>query len=228
MADNRISEDHESYGMIGISRVTGTPRRLFGSSISHSNTIILTIKTGEKDRHLNRNWFFGNKQIVSIEMSAIQFSEMITSLNMGDGVPCTLRDIGDGRIEDPPATDDAILTRSEFKEKLLSIADTYAGSINDAKKILLKKGSIKVKDREKAWDIISAIYQSIRSTLPFINESFNKSVERTVLEAKGEIESFVENKIRSTGIQSLRDEVPMIESEEVAHDRPIRIPSAEE
>ena len=84
-------DKHESYGMLQFSRVSGGAKALFGSSIQHKDTIVMRLKEGEVSRELNSDYFFGENEIVECEMSYSQFAEAITSMNMGTGVPVTIR-----------------------------------------------------------------------------------------------------------------------------------------
>ena len=93
-------ERHPSYGMLQFNRTSGGKTALFGSSIQHSDTIMMRLRQGEVSRDINNDWFFGADVIVEVEMSYSQFAECITSMNMGSGVPVTIRYIkGQGRIE---------------------------------------------------------------------------------------------------------------------------------
>jgi len=53
------------YGMIGASRISGTNRNLYGSSINHSNTISLRIKKGEKEKRLKQKFGIFGKRIIN-------------------------------------------------------------------------------------------------------------------------------------------------------------------
>jgi len=85
------SYTHESYGMLGFYRVQGTDRPLFGSSLKHNNTIRLTLKTGVHSRNLNRDWYYGGRTLFEVEMSASQFADLVSNMNVGDGVPVTIK-----------------------------------------------------------------------------------------------------------------------------------------
>jgi len=93
---------HPSYGTLAFSRRTGgrgTP--LFGSSIEHRDTIAMTLYHADITRGLHYDSIYGDKKIVEVEMSYSQFAEAITSMNMGSGVPVTVRwTERDGRIPD--------------------------------------------------------------------------------------------------------------------------------
>lgn len=85
-------ESHESFGMMGFSRVQcgGDGAALHGSDLKHNTLIRMTLSHGSKKRGLSNDWYHAEGRIAEVEMSQNQFSEMITSMNMGDGIPVTL------------------------------------------------------------------------------------------------------------------------------------------
>jgi len=99
--DDKVTIEHESFAMLGITRSSCSfSQNLFGSSIQHSHTIRLKIAPAKIDRMLNRDWFHANtKPYIEVEMSYSQFAEAITSMNVGDGVPVTLRRLDGKTIE---------------------------------------------------------------------------------------------------------------------------------
>ena len=111
---------HPSYGTLAFSRRTGGATPLFGSSIEHRDTIAMTLYHANVTRGLHEDHVYGNKAIAEVEMSYSQFAEAITSMNMGSGVPVTIRwTEKDGKI--PPC--DFVSKREqfadEFKEKIV-------------------------------------------------------------------------------------------------------------
>jgi len=199
---------HPSYGMVGLSRITCSQSvNLFGSSIEHSNTVRLRIKTGEVARDLNRDWYRGQKELIEIELSPTQYSEMITSFNMGDGVPCTIRHINRKRVEDPPEVKQRQIFEEEFRKDVYKIKDMCENGVEEIQNILLRKGGITVAERREIANKISMLMRDINSNLPFVQRSFNESIDKTVLEAKGEVEAFVINKVISLGIEGLEKEM---------------------
>ena len=53
--------------------------------------------------------------------------------------------------------------------------------------------------------------QEVESHVPFIQNSFNEQMDKTVLEAKGEVEGFVMHKVISAGLEGLQKELKMLE-----------------
>jgi len=102
----RTQEKHESYGLVGFSRTThgggGDGANLFGCSIKHNHTIVLKIKRATKERSLHDDRYYGGETLIEVEMSPNQFAEAITSMNIGDGMPCTIRYVGRQRMAECP------------------------------------------------------------------------------------------------------------------------------
>ena len=205
-------EKHESYGLIGISRVSGGPGNLFGSSIKHHNFITLRIKRAESNRDLHRNWYNGYENLIEVDMSNTQFAEMITTMNMGDGVPCTITHVGYNTMAPPPDIQQREIFEEEFKEDMQKVGNKISSAIKKAEALLDVKGNVKKANRNEIIALLNSISQDINSNMPFVQTQFNKAMDKTVLEAKGEVEAFVTNKVVSLGIEALRDQLPQIES----------------
>ena len=89
--DGDIVTTHPSFGIAKFSRHSCShPQSLFGSSIGHENTITLTISRADHIRSdSSYDRYYEKGQIIEVEMSAAQFAEMITTMNMV--VVCQLR-----------------------------------------------------------------------------------------------------------------------------------------
>jgi len=205
-------EQHESYAMLNISRVqNGSGKNLFGSSIIHNNTITLKIKPAEVKRDLHRDWYHSVKTpYIEVEMSYSQFAEAITSLNCYEGVPVTLKYLNGKQIEQCPEVnkrqefDQEIQDEMEFlNEKLLSLT-------NRATEILSSSTPIRKSEKEEILNSIKMLHQEIEKNIPFIQTQFNEQMDKTVLEAKGEVEGFITNKIVSAGLQGLQKEMKLL------------------
>ena len=60
------SEKNPAYGMLAFHRVTGGDPNLFGSSVSHNQKIMLTLKEGSVSRELNTDWYSGGKTLFEV------------------------------------------------------------------------------------------------------------------------------------------------------------------
>ena len=187
---------------------------LFGSSIKHKDTIMLRIYQGEVDRHLNRDWYSTDKQYIEVEMSYSQFAESITSLNQGEGTPVTLRRLDGKRMEDCPHVDKRIQFENEFSEHMKVINNKLVQLTKDAEEILNEKKPPTKKDKEMILEQIKNMQMEISSNIPFIYSSFNEQMDKTVQEAKGEIEGFMAHKIISAGLEALGGKHDLLQIEE--------------
>jgi flagellar biosynthesis/type III secretory pathway protein FliH len=211
---NAKPETHESYGVLSISRVTGTPRPLFGSTIRHGDTITLKISEGKVYRDFQKNRYDDGKQFIEVEMSAAQFAEAITTLNVGCGVPVTLRHVNGKQIADPPSIDFKEQAKNELKEEMGELAERIEELAKDAKEILERKGStIKAGEKEKLLKDLLFLTQEVRSNIPFAHQCFQEAVEETIVQAKAEVDSCLTSMRERLGQAALDNkiEVPLLE-----------------
>lgn len=205
--EEREVEQHESYGMIGFSRVSSSHgANFFGSSIRSSHFIELTIRRAERHRHLNQYWYHGRNELINIRLSPNQFADLLTSLNIGFGVPCTIQHVNQERMPDCPAIDQRTKYEDEFEadvKKTVADAETLVKNIKTA----FDKPSLGKKERAEIAKQLDLLVGHIRGGMPFIQSQFNEAMDKTVTEAKGEVEAFVNHKIHSLGINALNTEI---------------------
>lgn len=203
-------EEHPSFGMIGFSRVTNTSRRnlLFGSPLDrHHETIVMRVKTAERDHHLSRDWFCGLEQLIEVEMSPMQFAQLLTTMNFGDGVPCTIRYTADkGRID--PVPGEYIPEQVMILEDVKQGTDDLVGSMSDRRKKLkelLSKKSISRSDREEIENLSESLFRWFEDHLPFAFKSFEESAEKVVTAAKAQVDEFMFAILIKTGMERLKE-----------------------
>ena len=221
---NQEDEKHESYGVVGFSRVQVTPpTNLFGSSIKHGNVISLRIGTAKRRRDFQRDWITKDESLIEVTMSATQFADAITSLNVGDGVPCTI-DFVKGDVWDkekrryrtnPPETDFKKRSQGELKKEMSELTERLEKLSNDAKIILESKGTIKAEDKKTLLHGIAMLIQEVNSNIPFVHKCFQGAVEKTVTEAKGEIDATyqaIRERLGDKAIQEHKLETPILDA----------------
>lgn len=191
-------DKHPSYGMLQFNRASGAATNLFGSSIRHRDTIRMYLREGSVERTLNSDFYMGNEIIAEIEMSYSQFAEAITSMNMGTGVPVTIRWLrGIGKIENCPFTDKKEQFEKEFKSNLDNATKGIDQLINDINAVFNEKKTLTKTDKQTIMSKLIEIQRNINSNNDYTYRQFNEQMDKTVLEAKGEIEAFMQNKLNS-------------------------------
>lgn len=212
MSTKEETFQHPSYAMIGFSRVSGDPGPLFGSQVtSHHTFMRLRIHHAERRHHLNSDWFSavhadggGQSLIVEVDLSAVQFAELLTCPNVGDGVPCTLRYLeGAPPIEAAPEVVSPMEeVRDDFRRSAEHLASLVRVHHEEMKKLLPK---LTKKEREEAERRMSMIEQEIRSNMPFVEQCFREVTEKSIAAAKAEVDAFVTHAVMAAGTQALRD-----------------------
>lgn len=207
--DTETIEKHPAYGMVRVSRVSGASERpLYGSSISHHYTIRLTVTEGERKRNLSEHWYYDGPMIVEVEMSNTQFADLLTNMNNGCGVPCTLlwREKGGAVPEMEKHESDRKHVQEEFDEHVKRGMRALNELIKKAQEIAANPKPTKA-DREAYVNLASTIQREIVSNIPFIASQFNESCDKLVKEAKGEYEAAVLSSICSLGLEAFKDKL---------------------
>lgn len=85
-------EGHPAWGLIGASRVSSSPPGavLFDSDMQHQHYVVVRVSAAKRKRTLNRDWLRGGKEYIEVAMSEAQWASFVSSMNAGDGVPCTV------------------------------------------------------------------------------------------------------------------------------------------
>jgi hypothetical protein len=198
--------EHPSYGMISLSRsMNSNAGRLFGSSLkSHYATIRLAIAPGQWEHSLHEDRYFaGTSELIEIELSAAQFAEAITSLNVGGGVPCTIRHINFKRIDDPPDIETEVeRVKSKFEDDLKDMVIVLKEQRADIEKVT---ANLPEKARQKLRIALDVMIQQLTSNIPFVMEQFNEASERVVTAAKHEIEAFTMHALHAVGLEAIAE-----------------------
>jgi hypothetical protein len=212
--DFEPDEKHESFGMVGFHRQSGGNRRLFGSHLTnHHETIVLEIKRGVRQHGLSHDWTHGRKQLIEIVMSPAQFAQLLTTMNMGDGVPCTIRRLLGEQMEPVPVTHEPeqVKILKGVRRDLAGMVASLAGRRAELAAILAKKTIVK-KDREKIADLTHDIFQWFESNGAFAFRSFEESAEKVVTAAKAQVEDFVLSTLIKAGMEHLSEKFGLPEA----------------
>ena len=207
-----IDYKHPAMVTVQLSRQTITPGvTLFGSSVKNSSMVSLKVLHAEMNRSLSRDWVHGDiRPIIEVLLSPMQFAELITSMNIGSGVPGTLH-YHNGELYDYPE----LPTKSEqFREEIQEAVSNTLRSLKEAQakinKILEDDKPVGKKGKVELKELLGNLNRLANSTLPFIGEQFAKQINKTVAEAKAEVDAFVSHVALETGINTIRENAPQM------------------
>lgn len=205
--DKERVERHPSYGLVSFSRRQGNPGTLFGSALNnHHSYITLSIRKGEKvidDTGSER--FYGQLRdgLMEVDLSPSQFAELLTTMNVGMGVPCTIRYLNGEEVQKPPPLQMEI---QNIREALATEFQKAAARFKDGRKVieglLEKKTPLTREDKVKIREVIAISDRLLLDTSPYLMTLFQEATEKVVTHAKAEIDSVLTHNIFSEGLKS--------------------------
>lgn len=193
---------HPAFAQIRASRVSGHTS-LYGSDFVHQHFVEITICRSQEIRNLSREWYFGRGQMVSVSLSEAQWAAFVSSMNVGDGVPCTLT-WNQGPIPGlPPPKPTTHKFKQDIQEdlqealsRLEAVAAQLDGPLSKTKAAELKRS-------------LDHARKALVGSVTFVAESFDEHVEATVEKAKIEVNAYVQAKTQQAGLRALGLDPPL-------------------
>ncbi len=189
---------HPCFGMIGASRRSGHAV-LFGSDFIHNNSVAIRIYTADLDRDLSHDWPHARQELIEVVLSEAQWATFVSSMNVGDGVQCTLR-TKDGvnypELPEPIQRDKQFMDEAKASiQRSLTELDKLYGMVRELK--------TSEKSKKEILDQIRMARMQVSENAPFVVESFDKHMEKIVEKAKIEVNAYATKQLIETGIAAL-------------------------
>lgn len=212
MAGERYT--HPAYGQISLAKVGAGQggAELFGSDLNHRSVITITLSTAHLDRHLNRDWIHADRQLMSFKMSESQWASFISSQG-GEGVPVTFeyRAPDDSTLQRMPGIESPETMTEQFDREIRERCEDYIGTATE-----LMDGIQKAMDSGKAskatlkdlLDLARNLSVGMPNTMAFVQKQMAGSMEKMVSSGKLELEAYVNDMAKRTGIEALRENAP--------------------
>jgi len=209
--------EHQSFGQINFSRVNGHAN-FYGSELRQDNYIELTVKHSEVERELTQDRYYAKhtSPVLRVRMSTAQFSELITTMNQGDGPCCTIEVIDGKRLAELPEQE----SRKEFVHRAFEERmKVFAMSIKEyqirAKKLIAKK-TLSKDDMKDLTYHIDWLSTEVSSNIPFFGKCFQETMDDVVHEAKLEVENAIQHKISVLGLEELHKQNNALKENNIA------------
>ena len=183
--DNETRVQHESFGFIKASRVSGQAQ-LFDSAVDHQHYVTIEIGQAEQVRRYNESYVHGGTRggFISVAMSESQFAQFITSMNVGSGAPCTIQYVAGKRREPPPPDTNTRETfENEVKEQAVKIGADLVKAIAELRG-LVDNGKAGKKDLQAALAKFEFALRGLDSNMPFMMRRFAEGIEKLTDRAK--------------------------------------------
>jgi hypothetical protein len=200
---------HPSFGVINISRgVCSNKMNLFGSSIQQRTFMRIDISKAVLVRNIGRDYIMSDHgvPIISVYLSPSQFADAITSLNQGEGTPCTINFVDGHEVKEAILENKRVQFDNEFEDKMREVTSA-TNEFYTKIEAILSKPSIGKHDRELILKQLDQLKMQIESNVPFIKRQFTEQMDETVVEAKNEILNFLEDRIKTLGLEAHKREI---------------------
>jgi len=218
--DDKIpDEEHPAYGMLAINRVTlggyKVKHRFFCSDLDdHYSCIRIRIGHGARVRGTGHDYFRATDRLIEVDLTSSQFADMLTCMNVGDGVPCTIRHLnGVSQPELPITETSSDRSRSDLEKTAKRI-------VKDANHLVAKmraafdEGSVTKKVRAELLREFEMVVQGIEANIPFALVTFQEAINTTVSQAKAEISSFAAVTVQRAALgQPIEERTLLLEGE---------------
>jgi hypothetical protein len=211
--DGKITYSDPTMVQVGFDRQTYSGSvSLFGSSVKNSNVISLQIHRTDLNRNLSQDWYHAeSKPIIEVLMTPLQFSELLTTMNIGFGVPGTLVQHEDERFDLPEYPSRAEQFKDEVADDLKTVIDKMDKAGKVLEDMLDDPKPMGKREKKELRDLVESYRKLIENHLPFVMNQFSKQMAKTVTEARADVDAFVQDTIVKTGIAELKKQAPQIE-----------------
>lgn len=187
-------EVHPSWGMIGASRVTTGPTgvALFDSDIRHAHTISVRISTASRSRDLHHDHLMSDREFVEVEMSEAQWASFVSSINVGNGVPCTIR-----RRED-----EHMVPGAPFAPRLQESMDEVRDAASEST-LKVQAAFAAYAEHKTAANLRTLEYaiKNMPANITFAAKSLSEHAENVVQRGRADIEAMVVSKAQQLGLE---------------------------
>lgn len=208
--NDRVIQEHPSYGRITLTHPSGGNTEMFGSDIVHNDRIALRIDFAYEETAYGIPHYRSQPQsrggrVVELELTAYQWAGLVAS-HSGNGVPCTLRYVthqGAGSlplIEGQNSNEE--MANKEIEATLKSLMKFHQEGV-DALRALVAKGKANKGELQDALSKVSIIHGKLPEVTAFALETFKENSETIVAKAQAEVEATIQGIVVRTGMKTL-------------------------
>ena len=182
---------HPAFGLLKVNRVSGESGALFGSDFHHQNFIRLTLTRARLSRSLSKDWVYSvGLPLAEVDMSQTQWARLVSSLNFGEGTPVTIRHTEvDGPVPYITPRAEIGLYEDEGNDAIRAVVDRIDRTIERVESEL---STLSNKRRVAVLEELHRARREVTEHLPFVKESFARTLEKNVEMAKIEIAAYAE------------------------------------
>ncbi|RLL18242.1 hypothetical protein D9K77_10125 [Klebsiella pneumoniae] len=200
---------HPAFGLVRVGRVSSSGTNLFDSDIDHSELIELTFHRAaiERDGYSYRITKSEDRSaLMVVQLSAAQWAAMVSSFGVGEGVPCTLSSIRDGRLVHLPEIEKAETMHERFSKDIAARVRKDVADIEnlvDQLGALIATGKAGKRDLRAIYESLSRAVINLPGNMAFGAELTQEAVDNIVSAGKAEVEAYVAGAAMRLGLEQM-------------------------
>lgn len=208
---NEVIESHPSYGLVRVGRVHSVGTHLFDSDLEHREFVELTfssacVRNDGYGRNVNRTP--REKPLLTVRLSGAQWAGVVSSVGIGDGVPCTLSRIRSGDAVTLPEIEPGQTMHEKFSEDIEKRLKDKIGDIEgEVSKlgVLLDSGKLGKRELREIYASLQTQVANLPGAMAFGVEITQEAVDKVVAAGKSEVEAYVSGAAMRLGLEQMRE-----------------------
>lgn len=202
-------KQHPAFGLLSINKCFGAGgNQLFGSDIENPSYVEIEIRPAEVEvdeiTGEERICASSRMPFIRVNMSNLQFADAIFNHNINDGVPCTIIYKDNQLVEKLPKRIESKGERLQtfFKQRMRKMAEQY---IQDSERVkeLMDKKYLTQDEKKEISNIFEGLQRNLKNNIPYWIDLFQEATEKTILQAKTELDGILTNVIHKKGLEAL-------------------------
>ena len=198
-------ETHPAYAQIQVNRVGGTHAALYQSDFTHQYYLTLSIRSSELYIDGSRETPMPKEEYIEVALSESQWATLVSSMNMGGGVPCTLMRHNGKFVPMLPGPPDR---RTQFAELLHQRMKLARDAIYDLR-TKIENAALSGKAKKDYLSDLVTIERNVDDNVAYVADRFSEHMEVTIEHGKGEVMAFMHATATAAGLKALAHEQPV-------------------
>lgn len=207
-----VADDQPSTVAVKLNRVNGK-RHFFGQTMPSDNYIELTISKAHLNHDLGRDWLSTDHEIIQVCLSPTQFSELITTLNIGVGICGTMTYLKGQEVpvyekKTTPMERTEKYGREklqEFNKEFEELIESFYNRITESK--------LSKKEKEEINSKLHHL-RNFTKNLKFYGDQYEQRVEQVKTEAKAELAAYITHTVQGYGLEVLEQKKQLLQLEQ--------------
>ncbi|PWD01956.1 hypothetical protein [Pseudomonas amygdali] len=207
---------HPAYGLISVAKTSVNPGgvHLFGSDLNHRSVLTVTLHTAIQDRHLSRDWYHSDDEVMQFQMSEAQWATFVSSVG-GAGVPITyeFRPIEEAPLQLIPRIEKVETMTETFEREVREKCEGYVATATELVERLAQcaeEGKMSKAALKEVLGMAQTLSVGLPNSMGFIQKQMRETMERNVTAGKIELEAFVNDMAMRMGFEALREQSPQL------------------